>query len=111
MATVYSTRPSAILGLPPGSWQALSIDSAALALADEVERAVDKARSRGGSAAAVEGRVRAAVKRILASQRERDAHEAWIEQARARRVEVVRVDPADPSTWRAIVHEDGGPSQ
>jgi hypothetical protein len=80
-----------------------------LALADQVSAAVDKAGSRASSPAIAEGRVRVAVKRILSTEAERRAEEAWRERARRRRVEVVWDRPGDPSSLRAVVHEEPAP--
>lgn len=106
MAQAYGQRPSALLGLDGGSWEAFAFDAATLSLADRVEEAVAKARSRGGSAGAVSHRVEHAVRRLLTTERDRQAEEAWRERARARKVELVWERPGDPTSIRAIVHEE-----
>lgn len=106
MAETYGRRPSELLGLDGGSWEAYAFDAAALSLSDRIEEAVAKARSRGGSPGAVSHRVEHAVRRLLTTERERQAEEAWREQAQARKVELVWERPGDPSSLRAIVHEE-----
>jgi len=93
MATAYSTRPSAILGLPPESWVAYDLDRALLALAGRVERAADEARAKAhrgrASAEQVGRRVEAAVRAILTTAAERRAEAERIAAMRRRRVEFV----------------------
>jgi hypothetical protein len=107
MATAYSTRPSAILGLPPESWAAYDLDRALLLLAGRVERVADEARAKGGrrdSPAAVARRVEAAVRRVLTTPEERRAEAERIERMRRRKVELVWAEgePRSPRSLLAV---------
>lgn len=66
-----------------------------------------KARSRGGSPGTVAHRVEHAVRRILTTERDRQAEEAWRERARQRQARVVWDRPGDPSSLR-VVYEGPG---
>jgi hypothetical protein len=110
MATAYSTRPSAILGLRPDSWAAYDLDRALLALAGRVEEAADRARARAprrASPAAVARRVEAAVREVLTTPAERRERAEALERLRRRRVEFVwaegeRRGPASLLAVRAV---------
>lgn len=69
----WSTRPSAILGLPPESWVAYQLDRAVMALGREVERQVDTARAASVRSKRDDGgtRVRRALEHALGIDRAR----------------------------------------